>query len=187
PDVNFQRPGQSGMVTGTIRCGDLLHYDQGIVYLGLATDHQRLAYVLRPGETEAPAGLIEGCRVGREFADMTGREMLFGRTGNEVFFAAKQAAADAGIEAMLYTHPLGPFVHSAGPIIGLYDKQEFIPGRGENKLNADTVYALEYNVACGVPEWDDQKVWFYLEESVLLRENGRMEYLGPEHGQLMLI
>ena len=187
PDVNFQRPGQSGMATGTIRCGDLLHYDHGIVYLGLATDHQRLGYVLRPGETEAPAGLTEGCRVGREFADMTGREMLFGRTGNEVFSAAKQAAENAGIAATLYTHPLGPFVHSAGPIIGLYDKQEFIPGAGENKLNANTVYALEYNVACDVPEWDGQKVWFYLEESVLLRESGRIDYLGAEHGQLMLI
>ena len=187
PDVNLQRPGQSGMVTGTIRHGDLLHYDDGIVYLGLATDHQRLGYVLKPGETEAPKGLEEGCRIGREFADMTGREMLFGRTGNEVFFAAKQAAKEAGIDATLYTHPVGPFVHSAGPTIGLYDKQEFIPGRGENKVHANTAYALEYNVAAKVPEWGDQKVWFYLEETILLKESGKIEYLDARHGQLMLI
>lgn len=187
PDVNLQRPGSNGMVEGTIRCGDLLHYDDGIVYLGLATDHQRLGYVLKPGETEAPAGLLEGCRIGREFADMTGREMLFERTGNEVFFAAKEAAAKAGIEATLYTHPVGSFVHSAGPTIGLYDKQEFIPGSGENRVHPDTAYALEYNVALPVPEWNDQKVWFYLEETILLRESGKIEFLSPEHGQLMLI
>ncbi|MBQ1908060.1 MAG: M24 family metallopeptidase [Firmicutes bacterium] len=188
PDVNFQRMGvDGGMTGGVIRCGDLLRYDMGIVYMGLATDHQRVAYVLKPGETEPPKGLLEGCRVGRRFADIVGEELQFGRTGNEVFFAAKEKAAKEGIDARLYSHPVGPFVHSAGPTIGLYDKQEFIPGRGEKKVNPNTVYAVEYNVALDVPEWGGQKVWFYLEETVLLRESGKIEYLDPKHGQLMIV
>ncbi|MBR0139049.1 MAG: M24 family metallopeptidase, partial [Firmicutes bacterium] len=90
--VNFQRCGEKGgMLTGVIRHGDLLHYDAGIRYLGLATDHQRLAYVLKPGETEAPKGIMDGFRQGRRFSDLTGLEMQFGRTGNEVFHAAKTA------------------------------------------------------------------------------------------------
>jgi len=40
--------------------GDMLHTDFGISYLSLKTDVQRLAYVLRPGETDAPSGLRDG-------------------------------------------------------------------------------------------------------------------------------
>ncbi len=186
--VNFQRRGEEGgMLTGVIRHGDLLHYDAGIRYLGLATDHQRLAYVLKPGETEAPKGIREGFMLGHRFSDMTGREMLFGRTGNEVFHAAKAAAAKEGIDASLYTHPIGLYVHSAGPTIGLYDKQESIPGRGENIVRPDTAYALEYNVASEVPEWGGQKVRFYLEETVLLRESGKISYLDADYEKLILI
>ena len=40
-----------------IRAGDLLHVDFGITYLRLNTDVQEHAYVLQPGEKEAPAYL----------------------------------------------------------------------------------------------------------------------------------
>ncbi|MEJ7671599.1 MAG: hypothetical protein WKF59_02535 [Chitinophagaceae bacterium] len=42
--------------------GDLLHVDFGITYLGLNTDVQQLAYVLKPGEKDAPAFLKKDCR-----------------------------------------------------------------------------------------------------------------------------
>ncbi len=41
----------------TVMPGDLLHCDVGICYKGLKTDTQRLAYVLKEGETDAPLGL----------------------------------------------------------------------------------------------------------------------------------
>ena len=43
-----------------IRRGDLVHIDFGIEYLGLHTDQQQHAYVLRRNETEAPHGLQRG-------------------------------------------------------------------------------------------------------------------------------
>ena len=45
---------------GVILPGDMLHTDFGIVYLGFSTDTQHNAYVLKPGETDAPAGLKAG-------------------------------------------------------------------------------------------------------------------------------
>ena len=42
---------------GVIRRGDLLHCDVGLKYLGLHSDMQWSAYVLKPGETDAPEGL----------------------------------------------------------------------------------------------------------------------------------
>ncbi|MCB0638607.1 MAG: Xaa-Pro aminopeptidase, partial [Lewinella sp.] len=43
---------------GIIQPGDLLHVDFGITYLGLNTDTQQNAYVLRPGETAPPDYLV---------------------------------------------------------------------------------------------------------------------------------
>ena len=44
--------------------GDLVHCDFGITYLRLNTDCQELAYVLKPGETEAPDFLKNGLKAG---------------------------------------------------------------------------------------------------------------------------
>jgi hypothetical protein len=40
----------------------MLHTDFGIVYMGFSTDTQHNAYVLKPGETAAPAGLVAGLK-----------------------------------------------------------------------------------------------------------------------------
>ncbi|MEO6537264.1 MAG: hypothetical protein ABIT07_00090, partial [Ferruginibacter sp.] len=50
--------------------GDLLHVDFGITYLGLNTDVQQLAYVLKPGEKEAPAYLVKALAVANRLQDV---------------------------------------------------------------------------------------------------------------------
>jgi hypothetical protein len=40
-----------------IEPGDVVHIDFGISYMGFDTDWQKMAYVLKPGETDAPPGL----------------------------------------------------------------------------------------------------------------------------------
>ena len=189
PTVNLQRKGctDNTMITGTIRHGDLLHYDAGIEYLGLCTDLQRLAYVLHPHEDAVPKGILAGFNKGQEFGRIASRHFISHRTGNEVFKGALKDASDKKIEAMFYTHPIGFYCHGAGPTIGLYDKQEDIPGRGDRKLNKNTCYALEYNVACPVEEWGGQKVYFYLEETVMFIEDGRLEFLDRDYGKVMII
>ena len=55
PTIDIQSPGKAFQFLEspcvTIQPGDLLHCDMGFHYLGLATDQQQHAYVLRPGET----------------------------------------------------------------------------------------------------------------------------------------
>ena len=53
------RSGAKGMLEGpeVIQPGDLLWTDFGITYLGLNTDTQHNGYVLREGESDAPAGV----------------------------------------------------------------------------------------------------------------------------------
>ena len=62
PSVAIFRQGAAGPLDGAaiIQPGDMLWTDFGITYLGLNTDTQHLAYVLRRGERDAPAGLRLG-------------------------------------------------------------------------------------------------------------------------------
>ena len=174
PTVSVQRPDstRSGDFSSeqharVIRPGDLLHVDLGITYLRLHTDTQQHAYVLRPGETEPPAGLQHGLRVVNRLQDLLTREFEPGRTGNEVLSAALAAADSAGIDATIYSHPVGFHGHGAGPLIGLWDQQGGVPGKGEVPLRPHTAYAIELNAAVDVPEWGGQEVLFRAEEDAL--------------------
>ncbi|MEX2660375.1 MAG: hypothetical protein WD227_00545, partial [Vicinamibacterales bacterium] len=60
PSVSVQRQGQTAEQIGSdpvIQRGDVLHCDVGITVARLNTDTQHNAYVLKDGETDAPAGL----------------------------------------------------------------------------------------------------------------------------------
>ena len=99
PLVSVQRPGGTedllDMVSGTgdvIQRGDLIHLDLGITYLRLNTDTQQMAYVLRRGETEPPAGLVRAWERGLELQDILIGAFAEGRTGNEVLRAALDEA-----------------------------------------------------------------------------------------------
>ncbi len=70
PTVDLQRQGGRTSDSRVIQRGDLLHCDFGIVYLGFSTDTQHNAYVLKDGETEAPAGLRDGQRRGGRLQDI---------------------------------------------------------------------------------------------------------------------
>src|SRR4051794_30999820 len=140
-------------IVAAIEPGDLVHCDVGLTSLGLKTDTQRNGYVLRPGETNAPAGLRDALMVGNRMQDLTTAALVPGRTGNEVLAAALLSAAAEGIEADVYSHPVGFHGHGAGPVIGQWDEQREVRGAGDYPLHVDTVYALELAVRRRVPEW----------------------------------
>lgn len=169
-----------------IEPGDLVHCDVGLSSLGLRTDTQRNGYVLRPGEDDAPAGLREALRVANRMQDLTTTALAPGRTGNEVLAAARAAAAAEGIDADVYSHPVGVHGHGAGPAIGQWDAQRGVPGAGELPVHPDTVYALELAVRCPVPEWDGQCVRLAVEEGIAVTGDG-VTYLDGRQTGLLLI
>ncbi|SOE02927.1 M24 family metallopeptidase [Blastococcus haudaquaticus] len=169
-----------------IEPGDLVHCDVGITSLGLRTDTQRNGYVLAPGETEAPAGLRAAMRAGNRMQDLTVAALTVGRTGNEVLATARAAAAAEGIDADVYSHPVGFHGHGAGPAIGLWDEQHGVPGAGDYPVHTDTVYALELAVRRPVPEWGGQCVRMALEQGIA-RTGDAVEYLDGRQTQLILI
>lgn len=169
-----------------IRPGDLLHVDFGITYLRLATDTQQHAYVLRPGESEAPSGLRRALATGNRLQDILTGEFATGRSGNEILAAALARAAEEGIVATIYTHPIGFHGHGAGPTIGLWDQQGGVPGRGDYPLYASTAHSIELNAAVSVPEWGGQSVRIMLEEDAFF-DGTETRYIDGRQTELWLI
>lgn len=179
-------PGMHGTSRTTILPGDMLHCDVGFIYLGLATDQQQLAYVLKPGETDVPEGLKAGLAAGNRFQDIHLEQMRVGRSGNDVLHAVLTQATSEGIKPSLYTHALGFHGHAAGPVIGLWDHQEGVPGRGDYQVYDDTCYSIEFNVRANVPEWGGQEVVFALEEDAAL-SGGKAYFLDGRQERFHLI
>lgn len=178
PSVSLQRR-EGGLRDGfasrvdeaTITPGDLVHVDFGIVYVGLHTDQQQHAYVLREGESRAPQGISAGIAAANRAQDLLMAEFAAGRSGNDVLAASRSACAAAGLEATVYTHAIGLHGHAAGPTIGLWDQQEGVPGPGDYPIHPDTAYSIELSVVVPVPEWDGQRVRIMLEEDAFFDGN----------------
>jgi Xaa-Pro aminopeptidase len=176
PSITIHRKGglPSDLPPGkrVIQRGDMLHTDFGLVYLGLSTDTQHNAYVLREGETEAPAGLRDGLRAANRLQDLTMQHAKIGGTGNAALAAALAQAKAEGMTPSIYCHPVGYHGHGAGPPIGMTDYQQGVPVRGEYVFRPNTWHSIELNAIHKVKEWDGQPVRFALEEDAALLEAG---------------
>ena len=75
--------------------------------------------------------------------DLTLEAMDPGRTGNEALAAMLTKMKAEGINGSLYSHPIGDHGHGAGPLIGLWDRQEGVPGRGDAKIRPSTWFSIE--------------------------------------------
>lgn len=166
PSVAIQRAGTKGMLEGdeVIQLGDLLWTDFGINYLRLSTDTQHLAYVLKPGERDAPAGLRQGLANSNRVQDILRRHFAVGRSGNAALALARAEAVAVRLDPSIYTHPIGLHGHGAGPSIGFWDNQNADP-RGSGVINANTAWSIELTTYAAVPEWGGQRVDFRSEEN----------------------
>lgn len=187
PSISIQRPPASPYKdNAVIHRGDLLHCDIGINYLRLDTDTQQHAYVLKPGENDAPKGLREALAKGNQLQDILVGEMKIGLTGNQVLAAALRKAEAEGLRPSIYSHPLGVHGHAAGPTIGLWDRQEGVPGPGDYPLYPDTVYSVELNVVDAVADWGGQDVRIALEQDAVLTAGGA-RFLDRRQTELILV
>lgn len=179
-DVDVQRRGQDLSASAdavVIQRGDVLHCDFGITALGLNTDTQHMGYVLREGERDAPEGLKRALLNSNRLQDILLGEMRPGRSGNDVLNSALGAMRAAGINGTVYTHPIGDRGHGAGPLIGLWDHQEGVPGRGDVPLLPATWFSIELQATTPVPEWGGQPVRSAQEEDAELGADGSMRWI----------
>ncbi|GAB3286721.1 M24 family metallopeptidase [Parahaliea aestuarii] len=175
-----KRPGEE-----VIQPGDLIHVDFGITYLRLNTDQQQHAYVLKPGETEAPAGLVKALANANRLQDILTDNFRTGRSGNDILRLSREQAIEEGIKPSIYTHPLGFHGHAAGPTIGMWDDQGGLPVKGDYPLYPDTAYSIELNAATYIPEWD-KEIPIKLEEDAFF-DGDTVEYLDGRQTSFHLI
>lgn len=187
PSIHIFRQGAAAELQGdeVIRPGDMLWTDFGIMHMGLATDTQHLAYVLRPGERDAPAGLRAGLAANNRVQDALTSSFRTGLSGNDMLLAARAKAVAQELKPTIYSHPIGHHGHGAGAAIGFWDDQR--PSeRGANKLRPDTAWSIELSQTQAVPEWGGQMVQFRTEEDAFF--DGRtVRYLDGRQTRFHLI
>jgi Xaa-Pro aminopeptidase len=190
PSIEVQRRGVTSEALGedpVILRGDVLHSDVGITALGLNTDTQHMAYVLRPGETQAPAGLTAALRRANQMQDIQMEEVRPGRTGNEALAASRARMSALGIEGTFYSHPIGKHGHGAGPLVGLWDYQDGVPGRGDAMIIPNMWFSIELQATTPVPEWGGQKVRMAQEEDMVIGADGIPRWAIKRQDRLFLV
>ncbi|MFP4457644.1 MAG: M24 family metallopeptidase [Clostridia bacterium] len=187
PSIDIIRQGEENVDSSeVIKPGDVLHCDVGFEYLGLCTDTQQNAYVLKLDETEPPKGLVEALAEGNKLQDIHAQEMKEGMTGNEILANILEKAKEEGLNPCVYSHPIGYHGHGAGPTIGLYDQQEGVPGRGDYELYNNTAYAMELNIKKEIPEWGNQEIRIALEQTIIFTKED-VYYLGGRQKEFHLV
>jgi Xaa-Pro dipeptidase len=192
PDLRIQRQrvetGKTGQFLSTaleadvIQRGDLLHVDFGLNYMGLSTDWQKHAYVLKPGERDAPAGLKAALKNTNRLQDIIFGIARVGMTGTEVYEASMAECKKQNIECMIYSHPLGPHGHNLGPSIDFRGNI----GGGANKILPGSYMSIELNTSTEVAEWNNQKVTVMAEDDAYMTDAG-YKWFRPRQTEFYLI
>lgn len=163
-----------------VQPGHLVHFDFGIKQDGFCSDLQRMWYVLPEGETGPPAEVRRVWQIVRG-ALMAGVMALKpGVTGWEVDSVAREYLGRYNVPGYkhAYGHNVGRVAHDGGVILGptwdRYGRSPYLP------VEAGHVFAVE--LGAEVPG----KGWIYLEENVLVKEEGA-EFLSTPQTELWLV
>lgn len=190
PSVAVQRQGTTADQLGDnpiIMRGDVLWCDVGITAMRLNTDTQHNGYVLRDGETDAPPGVKKALANSNRVQDILLEETRPGRSGNEILKSVLTRMQSEGLNGTMYSHPIGMHGHGAGPLIGLWDYQEGVPGRGDAKVIPNMWFSAELQVTTPVPEWNGQAVRMAQEEDFIVGGDGKPKWALKRQSELHLV
>ncbi len=195
PDLRVQRRGMQEVGSRgflavapeetVIEPGDLVHIDFGISYMGLDSDWQKMAYVLLPGEDDAPGGLKAAIANTNALQDaLMLRASRPGRTAGDAYRATMNEMEEQGIVAQVYSHPLGNHGHGLGPAIDFRSADQ--DGVAARPLVEGAYISIELNTKTAVPEWDGQEVFVMQEDPAHLTSDG-WRFFRPRQESFYLI
>ena len=172
----------TGKESEVIKRGDLIHVDFGLNYMGLSTDWQKHAYILKKGERDAPSGLKAALLNTNRLQDIIFSIAKPGMTGGEVYNLAMAECKKHSINCSIYSHPLGPHGHGLGPSIDFRGTV----GGGGNKIINGSYMSIELNTATDVAEWGGQKVTIMAEDDAYMTTSG-YKWFRPRQTEFYLI
>jgi Xaa-Pro aminopeptidase len=179
-----------------IQRGDLLMLDWGVGFLDFYTDMKRIAYVLRDGETQAPAGLQNAFDRAKQVRDVMKASIKPAPTAQIALDATWSAIERAGFnrvdfnqptadptitDVVIGPHSVGNWGHGFGPSLAFFN-----PTRRTYKLRPGTLISVELFAYTANPDWGNAKVRIPLEDDALVTERG-VEWLYPVNSRILLI
>lgn len=180
-----------------IERGDILVIDWGVCFLNLCTDMKRMAYVLKPGETRAPASYQKAFDQAVRVRDVIRATIKPGRRADETLAVLKEEVgnlpgfaimkefnkpmAGATTDVIIGCHSVGNLGHGDGPSIAFFN-----PLRLTFTIEPTNLFSIEFFAYTAVPEWGGQKLRIPLEDDAIATERG-IEWLYPINERILLI
>ena len=198
PNVYITGPGgiEAGSNKRIIRGGDLLMIDWGAGLMGYYPDMKRIAYVLKEGEKEVPAGIRAAFEKAAAARDVVRKAIKPGRTGKETLAFINKSLEEAGFSVMkefnktsdtqktqVFTcsHSVGDWGHGIGPSTAFFQvwQQDF-------KILPTTFLSIELFAYTPASEWGGKNVRIPLEDDAVVTERG-VEWLYPLNNEILVI
>ena len=163
PESQVGHAGPTGII---LERGHLVHFDFGVKQDEYCSDIQRMLYLLKAGETEAPEAVQHAFQTVVHAIQSAVDAMRPGMLGAEIDYIARRVVTHAGYPEYIYGtgHGMGRAAHDGGGMLGPHwEKYGNLP---DQRLEAGQVYTVEPGVA--VPRYG----YVGLEEDVLVTETG---------------
>ena len=204
-DTSFDMPsiyitGPEGIEAVTsdriIQRGDLIMIDWGVGLMNFYNDMKRIAYVLKEGETAAPAGIQHAFDQGMKVRDVIRDNIVVGLTAADTLEVLNMKIEEAGFkmmanfnqttdddstEVIIGCHSVGNTGHGIGPSIAWFN-----PKRLEFEIRPTNIFSIELFAYTPAPEWGGKKVRIPLEDDAIVTERG-IEWLYPVNQRILLI
>ncbi|MDH3270761.1 MAG: M24 family metallopeptidase [Gemmatimonadota bacterium] len=198
PSVYITGPGgiEATSSDRIIQRGDLLMLDWGVGFLDFYTDMKRIAYVLREGETEPPAGVRHAFERAKQVRDVMKATIAPAPTAAEALERTWDAIVAEGFnridfnaptadplvtDVVLGPHSVGNWGHGLGPSLAFFN-----PTRMTYELRPGTLISVELFAYTANPEWGGAKIRIPLEDDAVVTERG-VEWLYPVNERILVI
>ncbi|MPN01665.1 Aminopeptidase YpdF [bioreactor metagenome] len=173
--------GHGGLTDTPLVKGYVINIDYGVSKDGYCSDLQRMYYVLKDDETDAPAAIKQAFYLVRDAIAAAKAFMRPGVTGFQVDQIARHMIVDNGYDSWnaALGHQVGHVTHDGGTILAnrrpRYNKPELI----DTPLDAGNVFTIEPGIS--IPEGR-----IGIEEDVVITAAG-CEWLTAPQQELILI
>jgi Xaa-Pro aminopeptidase len=188
PNVNSGPDrGHSHATEKVIQPGDVIQTDFGIRVHGIwVTDIQRFAYVLEPGETEAPPEMEERWAAAREGSRAAFSAMRPGARGWDVDRAQREVLERRGSIPIIWStgHPVGYWAHDVGPSLGGAAGGREPSGASARPLRVGHTFAFDGFFGWTRPDGTTKTI--SVEEMAVVTEDGAEWLIPPQEAWVLV-